>query len=71
MIFLGYMENMATKNIVAIEAIKKCLANGFITYEEASILAEPIIERMNEKAKEIAKKHRKTFIPFQFSKLIR
>lgn len=54
-----------------IEQLKFLLVTGRITYDEAKEMAEPIIEKMNERGKEIAKKHNQKFRPFTFTGLMR
>lgn len=51
------MTNEAKKNREAMEAIKANLAQGKISYAEAKSQAEPVITRINAKAREIAKKY--------------
>lgn len=45
------------------ENLKYQLANGLVTYDEAKIIAQPMIDELNAKRQEIAKKHgkRKTY----------
>lgn len=54
-----------------IEEIKYKMQLGLITYYEAKTEAEPIIEEMNQKGKEIAKKYNQKFKPFTFASLMR
>ena len=51
--------------------IRALLNSGAITYEKAVEMASPVIDEMNGRAKEIAKKHGKRFKPFTFSYLVR
>ena len=51
--------------------IKIKLQLGIIKYDEAKKEAEPIIEEMNKKGKEIAKKFKQRFKPFTFVSLMR
>ena len=44
---------------------------GQITYYQAKEKAQPIIDEMNIKGKEIAKKYNQRFKPFTFSYLMR
>ena len=62
---------METKYREEIMRIKRLLERSEISYTEAKSLASPIIEEMNQKAKEIAKKHNKRFTPFSFAMLMR
>lgn len=51
--------------------IKIKLNLGIIDYYQAKQEAEPIIEAMNKKGKEIAKKFNQRFKPFSFAALMR
>lgn len=53
------MSEQAAKNIADIEAVRKQMLSGELTYDEAKEAAAPIINRINTRAKEIAKKHGK------------
>ena len=44
---------------------------GIISYDEAKELAKPILEEMNIKGKEIAKKYGKKFIKFTLTGFMR
>lgn len=50
------MTNEALENHRVINHAKNALALGWMTYDEAKEYTEPVICRINEKAKEIAKK---------------
>lgn len=50
------MTNEALENRRVINHAKNALALGWMTYDEAKEYTEPVIRRINEKAKEIAKK---------------
>jgi hypothetical protein len=54
-----------------LELIKYSFMTGQITYGEAKEKAQPIIDEMNIKGKEIAKKYNQRFKPFTFSYLMR
>lgn len=54
-----------------IETIKMKMLYGLSTYEEAKAEAQPIIDEMNKKAKEIAHRHHRTHKKFTFSQLTR
>lgn len=47
----------AIDNRAAIERIRKAMLAGEISYSEAAEQAAPVIKRINEQAKAIAKKH--------------
>lgn len=51
------MEKQAQENREIINRIKMDLAVGNITYEQAKIQAEPVINRINDKARELARKY--------------
>ena len=51
------MENQAQENLEIINRIKADLALGNISYEQAKLQAEPVIKRINDKARELAKKY--------------
>lgn len=48
----------AIQNRKAINHIKNALSLGWITYDEAKEMAQPIIDDINKRAIEIAKKHK-------------
>ena len=51
--------------------IKMLLISGSITYENAEKIATPYINTLNEKGKEIAKKHGRSFVKTTFSAQMR
>ena len=51
--------------------IRGRLIVGIITYDEAKKEAEPIINELNKKGQEIAKKHKKQFHGLNFSGIMR
>ena len=61
----------ANQNIEAVNAIKAKLNANKISYDEAVYELIPVIARMNKVAERIAKKHKRTFIPFSASGLLR
>lgn len=65
------MTNEAQKNREQIEAIRAQLSHGFITYEQAKKQAEPIIAKINAKAKEIAKKYNQRPRLLTFNEIMR
>lgn len=54
-----------------LSTIKFELHHGIITYDEAKLKAQPVIDEMNSKASEIYKKYGKKFKKFTFSYLMR
>ena len=54
-----------------LKEIKFLFMTGQITYYQAKEIAQPIIDEMNIKGKEIAKKYNQKFKPFTFSNLMR
>ncbi len=63
------MINMNYRN--KINEIKIKLITGKIDYYKAKEEAQPIIDEMNLKGKEIAKKYNQKYKPFTFSSLMR
>lgn len=61
----------ARKNLEDIREIKISLALGYITYDEAKKEAKPIIERINKRGREIAKKYNKNYYDLTFSEIMR
>lgn len=53
------MTTTAADNREKLYGIRKQMLSGQITYDEAKELAAPVIEAINTKAKEIAKRHGK------------
>ena len=51
--------------------LRALLQSGAITYDQGKELASSVIDEMNRKGKEMAKKYGKRFVPFNFSSLIR
>lgn len=62
---------LAIQNREDIAEIKKALALGYISYDEAKIEAKPVLDRINKKGKEIAKKYNKNYRPITFIEIIR
>lgn len=54
-----------------IEVVRYELHTGKLSYDEAKEKAQPIIDEMNKRGKEIAKKYKKRFKGFQFAALMR
>ncbi len=65
------MNREAVENLKAIESIKKDLATGRLTYDQAKAKAEPIIRQINIRAKEVAKRYNKKPTVFNFVGLMR
>lgn len=61
----------AISNRMAIAEIKRKYYSNEITREEAQQLAEPILERVNNRAEEIAKKHGKKPHKIDFTNAMR
>lgn len=59
------------ENRSKIEAIRHRLNHDEITYEQAKVLMQPIINTMNVKGAKIAKEYGKKFRPFTFGYLMR
>lgn len=62
---------METKYREQIAQIKMQLDRREISYDDAKVLASPVIEEINKKARAIAKKYNKRFFPFSFATLMR
>lgn len=54
-----------------IEQIKIEMMYGHLTYDEAKAKAQPIIDEMNKKAREVAKRWNKKHYNFTFPALMR
>lgn len=65
------MDHQAAQNREEIARIKNSMLAGEITYEEARIQAAPILERINEKSKELAKKYGRRHVAITFSEIMR
>lgn len=65
------ISDKAISNRIAIAEIKRRYYSNEITREEAKLLAEPILDRVNLRAKEIAKKHDKKHYKITFSSVMR
>lgn len=55
----------------ALYEIKMKLLSGLITYDEAKAQAKPFINALNEKGRQIAKKHGRRFVETTFSQQMR
>lgn len=65
------MQTQAVDNITAINDIRRRMASGVISYDQAKKEAAPVIERINAKAKEIAKRHGKRPQTVSFAAIMR
>lgn len=65
------MTNHAASNRIEIAKIRTAMDLGQITYEEAKIKAAPIINEINARSKEIAKKYGKSHRNFTFEEIMR
>lgn len=54
-----------------IDEIRGALVHGELSYDEAQVKARPIIDEMNRRGQEVAKKYGKSFRPFTFASLMR
>lgn len=61
----------SVKNREEIQTIKMELACGFITYDEAKKKAKPVLDRINAKGMEIAKKYGRKHYPITFVEVMR
>lgn len=55
----------------ALQEIRCKMLRGLISYDEAKAEAQPIIDEMNKKGREVAKKYKQKFKGFTFSSLMR
>ena len=65
------VSNEAISNREAIADIKRRYAQGLISREQAKNEAEPVINRINKKGQEIAKKHNVKYYSVDFVNLMR
>lgn len=65
------MNSQALQNREEITRIKNALAIGEITYAEAQEQAAPTLKRINEKAKELAKKYNRRYRDITFAEIMR
>lgn len=61
----------AAANIEAIRTIRGKMLSGELTYDQAKAEAQPIIDSINEKTKEIAKKHNRKASKVSFAAIMR
>lgn len=54
-----------------LETLKMRMLSGSLTYEQAKEEAQPIIDEMNKKAQEIARRYHRRHKKFTFSQLMR
>lgn len=65
------MNKEALENRKAIADVKMALAVGEISYDEAKKKISPILNSINVRGKEIAKKYGKNYRPITFTEVIR
>ncbi len=65
------LSKQAHENRQIIAELRSKFLHGEITYSEAEKIARPILAKMNERGKEIAKEYGGKFKPLTFSYLIR
>lgn len=65
------MNSQALQNREEITRIKNALAFGEITYAEAQEQAAPTLKKINEKAKELAKKYNRRHRDITFAEIMR
>lgn len=65
------LTDQANKNRDTIEAIRHKMNSGAITYEEAQKEAQPVIDAMNKRAKELSDEYGMKYKPFSFKALMR
>lgn len=63
--------NTAAQNMSRVNRIKRWYYGGLVTYDEAKRLMEPVLEDINTKGAEIAKKYNKRPRPITFAGLMR
>ena len=54
-----------------IKAIKTRFMHGELDYDQAKMLAQPIIDEMNIKGRAIAKEFKRTYYPIKFTSVFR
>jgi polyhydroxyalkanoate synthesis regulator phasin len=64
------MQN-AISNQEQMKAIRQAMLRGDITYEQARVQAQPIINQINAKSKEIAKKYNMSASKVSFAAMMR
>jgi len=65
------MTDQAAKNRAEIERIKNDLHHGKISYDEAKNQAEPTLKKINEQAKELARKYGRKHRVITFAEVMR
>lgn len=65
------MTNRAIDNRTQLYDIRKRMHSGQLTYDQAKVEAAPVIARINEQAKAIAKKHGKRPQTVSFAAIMR
>lgn len=65
------LSDKAIYNRNAIQSIRGAMLRGEITLAQARVKAQPIIDEMNKRAKELAKEHDMPYRPIKFTSLMR
>lgn len=65
------MLNQATDNRLKMQAIRKRYLSGQISYDQAKIEAQPLINSINQQAKAIAKRHNMPAPKISFAAIMR
>jgi hypothetical protein len=65
------MSDTAADNRAKMQDIRRRFVSGVISYDQAKAEAEPIIAAVNERAKEIAKKHNQRPTKLSFAAIMR
>lgn len=63
--------SQVTENVRAIRQIKAKMVSGELTYEQAQKDAQPVLDRINQKASELAKKYNTRPHKLGFAELMR
>lgn len=65
------MTEQANTNRNALASIRSRMLRGELTHDQAKAEANPIIQAMNVRAKELAKEHGAKFYPIKFINIMR
>lgn len=63
--------DFASDNLTQIKEIRRLFLSNEITREEARERAQPIIDAIDARGREIAKKHKRRYNPLNFTQLMR